>query len=228
MTNMGIDLLATDSWHGRSCVVVGSGPSLRSFDFHRLNGVLSIGVNRAFEFFSPTILLALDARFYERVLNGTYGPEALAKFNAYEGIKVGIRICQQHVAGVREIRSLGAGGPIVPVEQGLYHGNNSGYCAVALALALGANPVYVMGIDLRYDGPAEAQITHNHKGHPEKTPEKDLISKCLPHFVCLSRMIEGRRVKVFNPDWPQKPFSRLADFFEVVPPSLNIGGEPCL
>lgn len=221
MTNMGLDLLATGSWHGQPCFVVGSGPSLRLFDFKRLEGMLSIGVNRAFEFFSPTILLALDARFYERVLDGTYGPEALAKFNAFDGIKIGIRICQKHVAGIREIRSLGAGGPIVPVEQGLYHGNNSGYSAVALALALGAHPVYVMGIDLRYDD----QVTHNHNGHPEKTPEKDLISKCLPYFVCLSRMIEGRRVKIFNPNWPQKPFSRLADYFEIVPPLV---GESCL
>jgi hypothetical protein len=145
MTKGKTDLLLSGSWYGRSCFVVGGGPSLRHFDFRKLRGKLTIGVNRAFEFFDPTILLALDARFYERVLDGKYGPEAAGKFIAYNGIKVGIHISKAHIPGVREIQSLGTVGPIVPMEQGIYHGNNSGYSAIALALALGALTCATMG-----------------------------------------------------------------------------------
>jgi hypothetical protein len=213
MTKGKTDLLLSGSWHGRSCFVVGGGPSLRHFDFRKLRGKLTIGVNRAFEFFDPTVLLAIDARFYDDVLAGKYGESALQKFNAYKGIKAGVHISKDHMPGVREIRSLGAGGPIVPVEQGIYHGNNSGYSAIALALALGASPVYVLGIDMRYDG----EKTHHHDGHPEKTPEDNLVKKCLPHFEALAKRDVGMLVKIVNPSWPAAPFSRLAGIFDTVP-----------
>lgn len=213
MTKGKTDLLLSGSWHGRSCFVVGGGPSLRHFDFSKLRGKLTIGVNRAFEFFDPTILLALDARFYERVRDGVYGPETMMKFLEFKGLKVGVHISKVHIPGVREIQSLGAAGPIVPIERGIYHGNNSGYSAIALALALGASPVYVLGIDMRYDG----EMTHHHGGHPERTPEKDLIKKCLPHFEALAKRDIGMLVKIVNPSWPAAPFSRLAGIFDTVP-----------
>jgi hypothetical protein len=216
MTNREADLLTAASIKGRPCFVIGGGPSLRGFDFELLRGELSIGVNRAFEFFTPTILLAIDARFYRWVYEGKYGEEALRKLAAFKGIKVGVRMSAAHVPGVVEIKSLGARGPIVPVEQGIYHGNNSGYSAVALALALGADPVYVLGIDLRYAGPEDAKVSHFHDGHPERTLERELRNKCLPGFVALAGSPEGRRVKVINPG-PGPIFSLLGDYFEVIP-----------
>jgi len=212
MTNLSTNSLATGCWRGHSCFIVGGGPSLRGFNFDLLNGWLTIGVNRAFEFFSPTILLAIDARFYQWVLDGKYGREAENKLACYKGFKVGIRISEPHIPGILEIKSLGASGPIVPIEQGIYHGNNSGYSAVALALALGADPVYIMGIDLRYDG----KQTHFHSGHPELTPEKELFNKCIKPFINLSTTKEGERVKLVNTQWPEKSFSKLAGYFNQV------------
>jgi hypothetical protein len=216
MTNREADLLTAAILRDRPCYVVGGGPSLRGFDFELLRGELSIGVNRAFEFFTPTVLLAIDARFYRWVYEGKYGEEALRKLSDYKGMKVGIRISAQHVPGVVEIKSLGPRGPIVPIEQGIYHGNNSGYSALALALALGADPVYVLGIDLRYAGPDEAKVSHFHSGHPERTIERELRNKCLPSFVDISTSEEGARVRVVNPE-PGPVFSLLGDYFPVVP-----------
>jgi hypothetical protein len=210
MTN---EKLMTGCWHGQPCFVVGGGPSLRGFNFDRLKGWLTIGVNRAFEFFTPTILLALDARFYQWVHEGKYGDDAFVKLARYNGIMAGVRINRKHIPGVLEIKSLGEKGPIVPIEQGLYHGNNSGYSAIALALALGADPVYAIGIDLRYDG----EVTHHHGGHPERTPEKNLFDRCILPFVELSERVEGKRVKIVNPCWPGDVFSKVGGLFEVVP-----------
>lgn len=209
------DLLTGRTWNGRPCFVIGGGPSLRAFDFNRLNGSLTIGTNRSFEFYSSTVLLAIDARFFRWVYQGKYGPGAIMKLDAYEGIKVGIRISQPHLPGVREIKALGVSGPIVPIEEGIYHGNNSGYSAVALALALGADPVYVLGIDLRYDG----RQTHFHSGHSERTPERMLLIKCLPSFIDLSKTAEGKRVKIVNPEYPARSFSHLSHMtdFETIP-----------
>lgn len=216
------DLLTTGSWQGRPCFVVGGGPSLLGFDFNRLKGSLTIGVNRAFEFFSPTVLLAIDARFFRWVYDGKYGADALLKIIAYDGIKVGIRISDPHVPDVREVRALGVSGPVVPIEQGVYHGNNSGYSAVALALALGADPVYLLGVDLRYDG----ERSHFHDGHPERTKERELYRKCFAPFLALAGTPEGRRVKVVNLDGTRPPFSHLAECFDVVGFPRSPGGRP--
>ena len=210
MTN---EKLITGCWRHQSCFVVGGGPSLRGFNFDRLKGWLTIGVNRAFEFFTPTILLALDARFYQWVREGKYGDDAFVKLARYKGVRVGVNIHRNHSPGTLEVKSLGERGPIVPIEQGLYHGNNSGYSAIALALALGANPVYVIGIDLRYDG----EVTHHHDGHPERTAEKNLFDRCILPFIELSERIEGKRVKIVNPCWPGDVFSKVGGLFEVVP-----------
>lgn len=215
MTNREADLLTAANFTGRPCYVVGGGPSLRGFDFELLRGELTIGANRVFEFFAPTILLAIDSRFYRWVYEGKYGEEALRKLVAFKGPKVGVRISAPHVPGVVEIKSLGARGPIVPISEGIYHGNNSGYSAVALALALGADPVYVLGIDLRYAGPEGAKVSHFHSGHPERTLERELRNKCLPPFVDLSRSKEGARVRIVNPE-PGPVFSLLGDLFPVV------------
>ena len=213
MMNQKADLLTTGCWSGRSCFVIGGGPSLRHFDFSSLGDSLTIGVNRAFEFFSPTVLLAIDARFFRMVYESKYGEEAISKLAAYRGIKVGVRMSQAHVPGVLEIKSLGVSGPITPIELGIYHGNNSGYSAVALALALGADLVYMLGIDMRYDG----NDTHFHDGHPERTQESELVKKCMPHFITLARSEAGRRVKLINLRWPEESFSRLASHFKEVP-----------
>lgn len=206
-------LLESGSWAGRSCYVVGGGPSLRGFDFERIQGKLSIGVNRAYEYCDPTILLALDARFYRWIYEGKYGEGAIRKIEAFKGTKAGIRVSRDHIPGIIQIKGLGVSGPIVPIEEGLYHGNNSGYAAVALALALGASPVYVLGIDLRYDG----DVTHFHEGHPEKTREIDLFKKCLGPFEDLSRTPIGlTSVKLVNLQWPERNFSRISGLFDEV------------
>lgn len=215
MINEKTDLLVSGSWRGRSCFVIGGGPSLRGFNFDSLKGKLTIGTNRAFEFFDPTILLAIDERFYRWVYDGKYGEDARRKLFNYTGLKVGIRISAPHVQGVHEIKSLGVSGPIMPIEEGIYHGNNSGYSAVALALALGAAPVYVMGIDLRYDG----ETSHFHEGHPDRTRERNLISKCTRHFEDLARCPDGiMGVKIVNLQWPERNFSKLAGLFDQVDP----------
>jgi hypothetical protein len=50
---------------------------------------------------------------------------------------------------------------------------------------------------------------------------RQLYTKCIEPFNSLSRMPEGRRVKVFNPEWPQAIFSRLGDYFQQVPPAIG-------
>ena len=48
-----------DAWKGRRVFIVGGGPSLKAFDWKCLRGELTIGINRAFEKFTPTMMFCM-------------------------------------------------------------------------------------------------------------------------------------------------------------------------
>src|ERR1017187_6377563 len=57
-----------DSWLGKRCFIVGGGESVKGFDFNRLNGEHTIGINKAFKFFSTsTINYGMDHVFYTQM-----------------------------------------------------------------------------------------------------------------------------------------------------------------
>src|SRR5438132_3774998 len=49
-------------YEGVPIYVISTGPSLRGFDFHRLDGRLTIGVNRVIEHYHPSIVHLVDIR----------------------------------------------------------------------------------------------------------------------------------------------------------------------
>lgn len=52
---------ALDNLHrGRPIFVLSTGPSLRGFDFRRLDGHVTIGVNRIVEYYHPSIMFFVD------------------------------------------------------------------------------------------------------------------------------------------------------------------------
>ena len=203
-----VDVLPGGSWAGKPAFVIGGGPSLIGFDWRRLKGQLTIGVNRAFEQFDPTILFAMDGRFLRWLLQGAYGPEALAKFKTFPGLKVWLLT---HTA------RLPADVLVVPVlknysysldniswrlEDGIAHGNNSGFAAFNLALCLGANPIYLLGFDFKHraiigPGGERTERSHFHEGHPIKTPPDKTMSYKRP-FEKHAAEIKAKGIRVVN------------------------------
>ena len=53
------------------------------------------------------------------------------------------------------------------ITHGIYGGNNSGFGALMLAIALGANPIYLLGYDMKIESK-----THWHSGYPNQNAEK--------------------------------------------------------
>jgi hypothetical protein len=157
-------VLHDGDWTGNRCFIIGGGPSLKGFDFSRLYGELVIGINRAFEAIDPAILFAMDGPFIDRVRSGGYGSASLSAWNAMRGMKV---YCRKpsgtlypdtyHVE--RSLR-----GWATSISKGITSGNNSGVGALALAIALGANPIYLLGYDMR--GSTDKQQAWWHSGHP--------------------------------------------------------------
>lgn len=197
------EVLPEGSWHGHPAFLIGGGPSLKDFDFGRLRGRRTIGVNIAFTAFDPTVIFSMDTRCLNWILNGTYDrgsyPGLGNKFTRSSAYKVWLLT---YTASLREDIF------IVPVHKdyqsglssftfhfrdGLGHGNNSGYAALNLAVILGANPIYLLG----YDCNRRPEASHWHSGHPVPQNPKHLDT-FIPRFEAAAAAIKKAGVRVVN------------------------------
>jgi hypothetical protein len=80
------------------------------------------------------------------------------------GVKVFLNLMGRKVEDVRSVRSRGRTGISSSLSKGLYHGSNSGFGALNLALVLRANPIYLLGYDMRQTSAA----THFHSGYGQR------------------------------------------------------------
>ena len=196
------EVLPDGAWHGKPAFVIGGGPSLRGFDWKRLKGRRTIGVNRAYEFFDPTIVFSMDTRYLHWILEGTLGQDVLDKFNRPPAYKVWLLTytasLRSDIFVVPVYKSYDSGLREFPLtsHEGIGHGNNSGYGALNLAVALGADPIYLLGFDMQHQG----AVTHFHQGYP--VPQStDSLESFKGYFFNAARAcrLAGRTVINLNP-----------------------------
>ncbi len=193
---------------GQTVFVVGGGPSLRGFDFDRLRGRSVIAVNSAgYDAPFADVLLFNDNSWFEAnraLVDGWAGlvvtPSGHAKRAAPERLT---RIAVGEHFGFSVGRS--------PVRAG----NSSGQTAVALAIAMGAARVILLGFDMRaVDG-----VTHYHLDRPLYTAEhmaraaSDYASNFLPGWVGWAADARSAGCTVLN----ATPGSALSEFPMVEP-----------
>lgn len=188
------DRLRDGIWRGRPCFIVGGGPSLRGFDWSRLRGELTIAINRAHEFFDPTIIFTMDDRFIQWTINKRFGGRARDRF-----INHPVRV-QHDMTGRRKWDGMislqrSSEYPVSStLRAGLADGQNSGFGALNLAVCLGANPIYLLGYDMRSAG---ARQKHFHSGYPTaQTPS--VYPRFAAHFERAAPVIEQAGVRVVN------------------------------
>jgi hypothetical protein len=169
------DALTSGDWAGRRCFILGGGPSLIGFDYSQLNNDLTIGVNKSFIYHPVTINYAMDSTFYTLVTvwSATQSdPEQLhKKWLEYSGIKVWLTP-RERVSFSRDvylIKSIRNAVVSFDIAEGIHGGNNSAFGAMMLAVALGANPIYLLGCDFcveQNEGKKKENLrTHCHDGY---------------------------------------------------------------
>ena len=170
-----IDILGDEAWAGRRCFIIGGGPSLIGFDFTKLVDDITIGINAAYLKIDPTILLSMDRRFCEWANAGAYGKTEIEKkqlIKRYENLtsmKARVSLEPASFDGVFNIHCNGAAGLSESIHNGVFHGENSGYCALNLAYILGCNPIYLLGFDM-----STGKQAHWHDGHPARDKSVDM------------------------------------------------------
>ena len=192
------EILEDGAWRGERCFIIGGGPSLSGFDFERLRGKgRIIATNKSYlDVPFADILFFMDGSktsFYGLVKSGRLASGCLEKWKAFQGHKVFLNIVGRKYDDVYSIRALGRVGLSMSLKKGLYHGNNSGAGALGLAICLRANPIYLLGIDGKFEGGK----SHYHGGYPSKHPES-VYKSFVGQFEKAGRLIAQKGFKVVN------------------------------
>jgi len=129
--------------------VVGGGPSLRGFDFSSLDKVETIAVNESlFDLGNPTYFVTMDSSFLIKLRGRKKEYEIFLSTKAKKYF-INPRMLGTF-PGIDEVIKSEIIQPFDDEKFG--HGYNSGFCAVQLALRLGYDKIYLLGIDMTTDG----------------------------------------------------------------------------
>ncbi len=200
------DVLPHGAWKGKRCFIVGGGPSLKGFDWGLLQGELSIGVNRAFEKYDPTIMFCMDPGMWGWIVSRKFGPEVLQRYNEFKGYKVWtnniwLNIPPEDNTYIADVKNL------MPC------GSNSGHSAINLAVLLGASPIYLLGFDMKGDGKGRQKWWHD--GYPTENSEQMYSGFITAMTKDAPRLLGEAEVVNLNPNSALKcfPFDTIQHIF---------------
>lgn len=157
-------------WPGETAFVIGGGPSLRGFDFDRLRDRNVVAVNAAFiDAPRASVMLSSAHAFYEmhRDAIAAFGGIALTMSKAAHIASQGRLHLIEAIPTLKEGFAVPAGA----VRRGL----TTGHTAAALAVAMGASRVVLLGIDGRA-GDDGASHFHGHYTHRGPTTADQLAA----------------------------------------------------
>lgn len=178
-------------FEGGDAVIVAGGPSLRGFDFKRLEGLPVIAINRAHEFLPhATLLWWTDAKYWRR------SNESLLAHGARWKATGNLEYRMQELP--RTIEQYLFTGPTGFDEnhEHLRHGWNSAYAATHLAAHLGARRIILLGVDMRHDGAPTGRNFHS--GYGTAVQPDDTLELWKTSFSTLAPIMAEKGIEVIN------------------------------
>ena len=164
------DIMPDDAWKDQRCFIIGGGESLKDFDFSKLKNELVIGVNRAYEAMDCTINYAMDNKLYHWIMNGQLGCKAKSRFEDFKGIPVWLDSAgYDYPKGIFILNKSNSHKNNYIMKDGLNAGRSAGFGALSLAVCLGANPIYLLGFDMKG---REGKQVWWHDGYPENQVDR--------------------------------------------------------
>ncbi len=209
------DVMPDGAWKDQRCFIIGGGESLKDFDFSKLRNELVIGVNRAYEMMDCTINFAMDYNLHGWITTGKLGQEARRKFEDFKGIPVWLDSAgYDYPKGIFILNKSGGQNIGSSMNDGIGGGSNSGYGALGLAICLGANPIYLLGFDMKGKNGKQAWW---HSGYPDKQGEK-VYKSFINDFKRAAPDLKERGLRVINlnPESELKCFE-FEEFDEIKP-----------
>ena len=200
-----IEILSSDSWKGRRCFLLGGSPSMRSLDFDLIKDDLTIGINKAFIKFPTTINYAMDMGFFDKITyaqsNNSKSVELNQQWLNYKGIKLFLNRPKFKLdSSIYVVTDTQEKVLSFDLAKGIVGGNNSGFGALMLAIALGATKIGLLGYSMKVD--KTHKRTHWHDGYEGQKFEtmQSKLDKFKDYFISWASLIESAGIKVVNLD----------------------------
>ncbi len=176
-------------WKDEPCYIIGGGPSLEGFDWNLLQDKKVIGCNVAFYIGADLVPISVfgDATFIKQHRAG------LDKYAASGGQVI---TCARRVDRFtppeylkitkRQVKGL--------MKDGLGWNANTGALAVNLALLFGANPIYLLGYDMRLSKEGKKNYHNCYNDTPKSKAYNRFLRGMAQVARDLKRVFPGRRV----------------------------------
>jgi hypothetical protein len=175
-------------WEGKPCYIIGGGPSLEGFCWERLAGEFVLGCNVAFYHgvdIVPVMLFG-DAKFFSQHEEGLAAYAEAGGWVVTNSSRRGnnapgwLRVMKKQLRGL--------------ALDGLGWNGNTGASAINLALLLGADPIYLLGFDMRVGANGKTNYHNAYNNRPNgKTYQR--FRKGMERVAKdLARLFPGRRV----------------------------------
>ena len=162
----------------REIFICGGGYSLQGFDFNKLKNKTTIAVNKSHSYV-PNLdyFITIDFTALRKIkpVNPSATKIFIANFSVPSLKEINGRIVDTRWNLVYDLKNFDLVVKSRKAEgigltfKDFRTGNNSGYCALQFAVAMGFNPIYLLGIDLTV-----SNKTHFHSGYGE-SPEKFIL-----------------------------------------------------
>lgn len=212
MEKLAKPMLSDSQWKGQACAVLGGGPSLRNCDLRGLRNLRTICCNFAYELWPDAdCIISEDVRFFQLAAKKE-------SWKAFKGEKILSCLEPSYEplarAAVPDIR-------IIPrkrqdkfwaksIDEGLSYSSNSMVPALNLADILGADPIYILGLDCQPVKRGEPTNFHDHyrKAGFETTGNHQLESFKSDFTYWVAPNLRHRKVLNLNVDsgiqcWPR-------------------------
>lgn len=200
-------------YEGLPIFVVSTGTSLRGFNFARLNGKITIGINRIIEHYHPSIMHFIDLTAH------TTHAAALSNYNGMILAGPNAGPTETHVNTFiiqRNIDTFELSGNMTTLSRKVgrsfsdgWFGGGAGCTALHSAILLGGNPIYLLGFDYYEDNGSHFDE------YDESRNEKNLYSISFDSIEYLGRQDWIPKVYNCNPRSRVKCFP-YADINEVL------------
>lgn len=174
---------------GKDCYIVGSGLSLRGFDFDKLKDKFTIAINHSVHYFNSSAVLFIDGKFLK-----DDDRKAMQMLSKYNGMIFAAFRSKYHLMSSRSENnvyyfSLNKHGVQKEYYNGLYSGKSSGLCAINLALIMNARRIFLLGFD--YDEGSESKHFYNKKGQDKFKNERSYTKGKCKSMISVFRIYAG-------------------------------------
>lgn len=184
------------------CYIIGSGTSLRGFDFSRLHSKFTIAINHTIEHFQTANCLLFGDRVFLK--HTTYDITkfpglifASKKSDCFPPIPSMLH--KDNVYIFNDNRDAVS----TKFEKGLYHPTSSGAMAINLALIMNAKRIYLFGFDFYHDG-SLMHFYPDYPHHKQYTENRTALKvekfrKFIPYSAKIFNVNPRSKLKIFQP-----------------------------